>query len=441
MTIMHLGKEFSLPSLSRAARVETARPNPGLPPGKWEQVVSAALDDPLPPARRLEELDLCGKTVCIIVDDRGRPTPVGEFILPILDRLNKSGAPDGRIRIVTASGMHDPMTEEELALKLGETAMRRVHCSSHDAGNQEGLRFMGITSRGSPVWVNRYAAEADFRIAAGRIHPHVCYGYEGGYKMICPGISSFETIVRDHGMNFSDNSRYGNVYDNISRSEADDIGRMVGIDYLINFVVDSKDRPIKAFAGSCDPVFRRGVDFGERNVWGTKISRKADIAVVSVPKEGDFRLSNNPMYYLQLAFDATARDGVLIAFLEDRTEKRRPTVQGIDLSALSVGELLRLHEKRTWNCSEREVQHIIKAIRSEYYLRRVVELHAPLLSIVSGSFSAAKLERYRARLFADPERALSAALDAKPDAHVLLIPEGTETIPIVEYSFPADREV
>lgn len=44
-----------------------------------------------------------------MVDDWGRPTPCGDFLPSVLDRLNAAGAADDHITIVTASGMHDPM--------------------------------------------------------------------------------------------------------------------------------------------------------------------------------------------------------------------------------------------------------------------------------------------------------------------------------------------
>ena len=62
---------------------------------------------------------------------------------------------------------------------------------------QGGLRVLLLDKKselGTPIWVNRHVAEADFRVAIGRIAPHEAYGYEGGYKMIVPGVASFETI-------------------------------------------------------------------------------------------------------------------------------------------------------------------------------------------------------------------------------------------------------
>ena len=107
-----------------------------------------------------------------MVDDWGRPTPCGDFLPSVLDRLNAAGAADDHITIVTASGMHDPMDDDRMIAKVGLEAFRRVRCISHDGGNESMLAFFGVTPMGTPVWVNRYVAEADFKMAFGRIYPH-----------------------------------------------------------------------------------------------------------------------------------------------------------------------------------------------------------------------------------------------------------------------------
>ena len=133
---------------------------------------------------------------------------------------------------------------------------------------------------GTPVWVNRYVAEADYRIGLGRVFPHTTHGYEGGYKLILPGVVGFDTILRDHSFNFASTSVPG-VRDNPSRAETDNVGRMVGIDFLINVVVNHEALPCKAFAGAVEPVYARAVAYGDREIWGADVDRMADITLVT----------------------------------------------------------------------------------------------------------------------------------------------------------------
>ena len=411
----------------------------GLPPAApaprpFADVVCDAMDHPLD-VKPLAQWDLRGKQVAVLVDDWGRPTPCGEFLPDVLKRLNEAGAPDENITIVTASGMHDPMDDERMIKKVGREAFTRVRCVSHDGGNAYMLAFCGITDLGSPVWVNKYVAQADFKIALGRIYPHSNYGYEGGYKMIVPGVSSFETILRDHSLNYSPFSDYGIVRNNPSRAEADEIGRLVGLDFVVNFVMDYNQRPIKAFGGTAEKVFPAGVNFGQHNVWAATTGGKpADITILCHKEMGDLSLSNNPNYYIGLAMSVTKPDGIVISTMEYAPQKKT-VLQGYDLDEMPFGELVRLHEKRDWDMNPREIQHVVKALRGAFYRRREFEYRPQKLFLVSQDYPKNLLEKWNAEQFPTLQAAYDAAAARKKDPFVFVLPDAKNTLPLVQYDF------
>lgn len=404
-------------------------------PRPWAEVVNEAMDHPMdrPP---LAQQDLAGKKVTVIVDDWGRPTPAGEFLPGVLNRLNQAGVPDEDITIVTASGMHDPMDEEHLLAKVGTEAFRRVRCFSHDAGNEDNLDFCGITPLGTPIWVNHYVAAADYKVALGRIFPHSNYGYEGGYKMVVPGIAAFETIIRDHSLNYSDYSDYGIVQHNPSREEADAVGRMVGIDFFVNFVMNYDAQPVKAFAGTAEKVFPAGVNYGQHNVWAASAGGSpADITVMCHKELGDMSLSNNPNYYVGLGMSVTKPEGIVISTMKYEPMKRH-MLYGYNLDEMPFPELIRLHEKRDWNLDRREIQHVIKAIRGAFYLRREFEYRPQKLFLVSNEYPRVLLERWNAEQFPTIQAAYDEAVRRMgKDAKVFVIPDAKRTLPIVDYDF------
>jgi nickel-dependent lactate racemase len=403
----------------------------------FKEVVETAIDHPID-GLPLHKYDLANKQICIMVDDWGRPTPAGEFLPSVLNRLNEAGAQDKDITIVTASGMHNPMEEVDLQRKVGQEAYRRVRCISHDGGNIDMLEFVGITDLGTPIWVNNYVANADFKVALGRIHPHNCYGYEGGYKMIVPGVASFETILRDHSLNFSPLSNYGSNINNPSRIEADAVGKMVGIDFIVNFVMTLDSEPVTAFGGTPEEVYPAGVDYGQRNVWCGKTGKKADITIMSSSELGDLSLTNNPIYYLGLAAAITEDEGIIIAKM-DYQPRERNIVDGITLGDLSFSELIRMHERRNWNFPRRQIQHNIKAIRGEFYYRRTFELRSQKLYIVSDTFPASILEKWHAQQFTTIQHAYDAAQQQVKclNPTVVLLPKAQQTLPVVEYDYNA----
>jgi nickel-dependent lactate racemase len=348
--------------------------------GSWPEVVAQALAEPLGTAP-LRSHALRGKRIAVMTDDWGRPTPASEIIPQVLDELRAAGAEDGLITFVTASGMHDPMKPADLERKLGREIVQRYRCVSHDAGDHRMLSFVGASELGTPIWVNRYVAEADFKLAIGRIAPHEAYGYEGGYKMIVPGVASFETILRDHSMNFSRHCVPG-VHANPSRREADAIGAQVGIDFVINVVVNSRSEPVKAFAGKVAMVHPQGIRFGDEEVWGAVTPWRSHVTVVTLGPEEMLR-DAPPVETLRRAAIVTREAGTIIVESSvDRLFVPEIGSEKVDegilnstdvasfnamLAKLGPAEIMRIHELRDWKLDKRTIQHRVKAIRSAFY--------------------------------------------------------------------------
>ena len=350
--------------------------------GSWAEVVKASLANPLgQPMLRTQ--DLRGKTIAVITDDWGRPTPASEVVPLILEELHAAGAEDRNITFITASGMHTPMKKPDMERKLGKDIVAKYNCISHDAGDSGMLSYFGISDLGTPIWINRYVAEADYKVALGRIYLHSCHGFEGGYKMIVPGVSSFETIMRDHSMNFSETSVYG-IHENPSRAETDAIGEQVGIDFLINVVVNQQSEPVKAFSGKVPLVHQTGISYGDKEVWGATTPWDSDITVVSeINKQLEPGINTEALRRATLL----TKEGGIIIFesSSDGIYTSEPCNGSIDknianggdvvafndmIRKISYSELLRLHEKRDWQLDERTIQVRVKAVRGEHYNRR-----------------------------------------------------------------------
>jgi len=409
-------------------------PPTGYLAGDFLSLAIKALDHPLdkPP---LASWPLSGKTVAILIDDWGRPTPCSEFLPAVMERLHAAGMQPEDITVITASGMHDPMDAEAMERKVGREIYMNYRCISHDAGDANMLAFVGITPMGTPAWANRYAVHADIRITFGRVFPHICYGYEGGYKMIVPGIASFETIMRDHSLNFSDNSTYAVIQNNSSRAEADAVGRLVGIDMMVAFVMDWDDRPVASFAGSVEKTFPECVNYGQRNIWGAESGRPADITLLSASCTGRVHLSQNPTYYLGMAINVTKPDGILIANM-DYEPPKKIVIDGLDMDEIPIEQLFKIHERRNWNMNARQIQHAVKAIRGAFYYRRIFELHPQKLFLVSDTFPFRVLEKWGAKQFDSCACALKEALRIKgPQATINIIPDGEHTLPLCHFDY------
>ena len=239
-------------------------------------LIARALDAPIG-ARPLSEVPL-GAKVVILVDDCTRPTPAGRLLPHIVARLE----PRTRdITFMTAPGTHRPLTDAELDIKIGAELRKRYPVVNVDYREADAYRYIGDTDMGTPLHIHKAYLDADFHIAVGNIAPHNVVGWSGGAKIIQPGISGELTTSTTHiaGSHFPVMEIYGNI-DCRMRREIDDIGRRVGLDFIVNTVLDADRHILGLFCGHYLQAHRAGVEFAMRALC-PEIPALADIVVVS----------------------------------------------------------------------------------------------------------------------------------------------------------------
>ena len=217
-------------------------------------------------------------TAVVICTDITRPTPDKLLIPPILDELNKGEISDKNIKVIIARGQHRKMTEEEVKEKVGEDVLKRVKIGQHDPDNN--LFYLAKSKRGNELWVNKDVVQADVKIATGNIIPHRYAGYGGGAKSILPGISSRETIGHNHLYVETGEAALGKIEGNPVREEMEEAARMIGLDMIVNTVMNVKNEIIKVVTGDPAMAHQAGVRICN-DIYGVKIPEKADIILAS----------------------------------------------------------------------------------------------------------------------------------------------------------------
>lgn len=114
--------------------------------------------------------------------------------MPILLRRVHAAAPEARVRILVATGMHRASTHEELVDKYGEHIVAEEEIVMHVATDDAAMVEVGTLSSGGACIINRIAAEADLLVAEGFIEPHFFAGFSGSRKSVLPGVESYKTI-------------------------------------------------------------------------------------------------------------------------------------------------------------------------------------------------------------------------------------------------------
>lgn len=199
----------------------------------------------------LSELAIGKKHIVIISSDHTRPVP-SHITMPILLKHIRKNNPDVKISILIATGMHRPSTHEELVSKYGEKIVNEENIVMHDAYNDDDMVYLGILPSGGELWVNKLVNECDLLISEGFIEPHFFAGFSGGRKSVLPGIASKKTVLWNHNARFisSSKARAGNLEDNPIHKDMLFAAQTAKLSFILNVVLNSEKKIIKAFAGS-----------------------------------------------------------------------------------------------------------------------------------------------------------------------------------------------
>ncbi len=256
-TVLPYGRsaiEVSVPDSADILQTETAL---GL---KNEKAATfGALENPIDsPSLR----DLVGRndTVAIVISDVTRPTPNHKLVPWILEALG--GHPRDSVIIINGTGSHRPNTDEELSAMLGEEIFRSVPVINHTAFDESTLTYLGVSSTGGKVYLNRDYCNADVKIVTGFIEPHFFAGFSGGPKGIMPGVAGIETIMHFHSARLigHPNSTFGRLSENPIQQEATEVALMCKPDFAVNVTLNDSGGITGVFAGDVLAAHRRGSD-------------------------------------------------------------------------------------------------------------------------------------------------------------------------------------
>ena len=282
--------------------------------GDEGQLITQALASPIGTSQ-LRDLARPGQKVVVVTSDLTRPCPSDRLLPPILDELAQAGVTDDDVTIVIALGLHRPMSEVEIEQAVGRDVYRRYRVINHDVDDVVSL---GTTSQGTPVAFFRPVAEADLRVCLGNLEFHYFVGFSGGAKAILPGCASKECINANHSRMVDRRAVAGQLEDNPVRTDIEEGVAKVGVDFVLNAVVDGQHRVIAAFAGDVTDAHRAGCDWlADRGL--VPIPDQADVVVVGT---GGFPKDIN-MYQAQKALDNAAlavRDGGVIIWAAECRE-------------------------------------------------------------------------------------------------------------------------
>ena len=360
---------------------------------------------------KLSEIVKPGEKIVIVTSDVTRPIPSYKVLPPVLDELSKAGVDDKDITVVFALGSHGGHSEERKRSLVGDAVYDRVNCIDSDMND---VKRMGVTSRGTPVDIFTPVAEADRVICLGNIEYHYFAGYSGGAKALMPGVSTRDAIQNNHSRMVQPEACAGRLEGNPVREDIEESGAIVGIDFIVNVVLNEKKEIIKCFSGDSVKAHREGCKFLD-SFYAIKLKEKADIVVVSA---GGFPKDIN-MYQAQKALDNAkhaVKDGGIIVWIAECSE--------------GLGE----KHFEQWMTGHEKASDMITHIKEDFVLGGhkaaaiALVLDRARIFLVS-SFEADFVKSMFLEPYSDVKEAIAKAMEEIPEGKVLVMPYGGSTLP------------
>ena len=382
------------------------------PPKDEDRLILEAVSDPIA-SKPLDDFLMGHREFLVVVNDATRQTPTAR-VLRTLSEIMHVGKPE----FLIATGSHRAPTHNEIRSILGDfIKCRAARISYHDSTSSE-MVGIGVTSRGTPVRVNKRLLEFERVLLINSVEPHYFAGFTGGRKSVLPGLSSYETIEANHKHALEPGARTMSLAGNpvhedmVEAVHFLDTGKL----FSINIVLDGHGRTCFVGAGDIVGSFEEAVNCS-REANTVQIAGLSDIVITAASPPSDIDL-----YQSQKALDnakLAGRRGGAIIFVS-RCEEGIGKREFFDLIA-----------------EESEPSAVLKKLKSGYKLgwHKAAKMAEMTVDFDILAVTGLPSEDVRS-IFMEPHGDLQPAVDSALDKHgrdasVAVMPLGGLTVPRV----------
>jgi len=375
------------------------------------RTLANALEKPIG-TPKLREIPKPGQKVAIVTSDLTRPCPSARILPAVIEELARAGVRDEDVTIIMALGLHRKMSDAEINQAVTEEYRKRFRVLNHDMND---VVCLGETSRGTPVEFFRPLVEADVRICIGNVEFHYFAGYSGGAKAVFPGCASKRAITANHSMLTRPEVRPGEWRGNPVREDLEEAVSMLGVDFILNVIVNEQHQIVDAVAGDMIKAHRVGCEIVSSR-GKVRVPRRADIVIAGTggfPKDID-------LYQAQKALENAAQ------FASDG---------GIAILVGECGEGFGNATFEEWFLDAESPQAILERIQREFVLgghkaAAFANVQRRMRVFLVSEMPAEVISRTGLYPYSDLQKAFDDAMHALgQNAEVIVLPQAGSTLP------------
>jgi nickel-dependent lactate racemase len=286
----------------------------------------------------------------------------------VLEELAAAGIKDSRIRFICACGCHGALDRADFAKKLGEDVLKRFPVYNHNPFDD--CVYAGTTTGGTKISINAEVMKCDLKIGIGSVVPHIMAGFGGGSKIVLPGVAAYETVLALHsprlagmgGGDFKDTvSGMGAIDDNPRRRDIDEAAEIVGLDMIIDAMVNGWGETAALFAGAPQQAYAAALELAKVH-YLTPQAKDMDIVIANT-----FAKANEAISGLLIAFKSVKHSGGDVVLIANAPEGQA-THYLMGPFGNSIGGQLRLQMKVPSNVNRLVIYNEYPELASRQYL-------------------------------------------------------------------------
>ncbi len=232
--------------------------------------------------KALPDLVRGASKIALIVDSWARPLMTCRKVLPIvIHELTNCGIPNENITVVMGHGVGAIPDQKIIETRLGKSFISSgIKFVVSEPFKRERQVFFGFSRLGTPVWIDKFVANAEVKIGIGLITSVIPQfgGWSGGAKCLVPGVAGCETIDRNHALFIY--SPF-NSTDNPGFQDRREIATLVGLDMIVNVIPTPGGELADIVSGDVIQAHDKGINI-YRDLYQVSIPKKADI-IVTIP--------------------------------------------------------------------------------------------------------------------------------------------------------------
>ncbi|WP_367343597.1 nickel-dependent lactate racemase [Methanomethylovorans sp.] len=386
--------------------------------GNESEIIAQALEFPIG-MESFATFSRKSDKLLVLVNDATRPTPTSKVLKELYPFLRDH--PD--VKFLIATGAHRGPTEDELRYIFGDLLDEfrgRIHV--HDALKDEDMVFLGRSSNGTEMYLNRLITETKNVLVIGSVEPHYFAGYTGGRKSFLPGVAAYRTIEMNHMHALSEKAAPLALKGNPVAEDMEDAMKVLKDLHIFSIqTVLTADHGLYAMvAGDLKLSFELAVEKANE-VFCTPCRRRGNIVLTVAPYPMDIDL-----YQSQKALEngklALEKDGIIILVSKCR-------------DGIGDDTFLKLL------CCDRTSEEVMQKIAEEYKLgyhkaARIVQtgMHAQMWAV--SDLDARILEMARLKPHTNLQETFDIAITTTrakgKEPYAVILPQGSLTVPLIK---------